>query len=264
MKPKNTVAAFINTLLEAHEVSLEMIVACAKEHSDELDQMKDIYDLRSNGDVELLLTLPLVLISSEEAAVQVIDYFKSEEFENPLFQTAAPNLARHKVLLLSAFVYNPSFFSMAWNWCAYIQDKVRREQSKQGLSLVKSGGEKREFPFKKRERKVIERKVAASSGNLDFGDSTAIEGIGELRQLAEEIEGQLYFQFSLSVTNEQLLRPFVLEIEFSTLKDGKVHTVEIRDNPDEPEQVIRSEPRDDIDVSLGIEIHCDRIEFKPI
>jgi len=116
-----------------------------------------------------------------------------------------------------------------------------------------------EYIFKPALKK--DRKVAASSGNHQFGESTLLEGIGELYQFAEETEGHSYFQFVLTITNKQLPRPFILEIEFATVKDGKDHKIIINDNPEEPEQVIRSVPVKDIDITLGIEII--RIELRP-
>ena len=262
MTHTNTPAAFINMLLKKHGVPLETVVACTKEHLGKLEQMKDIYALKNSNDAELLLTLPQLLIVSEETASQIIECFKNEEPENPFLAAAQPNLEKYKVLLLSAFVYNPSFFSMAWNWCAYVQDKVRKGQAKPKLELVKpetntiNPDGRMIWELNRR----IDRKVAASAGNRQFGEATHLEGIGDLYQFAEEAGESLYFQFGLSITNEQLSRPFVLEIEFTTVKDGKPHQISIEDT-DEREQSIRSMPVDDVDASLGIEIH--RAAFRP-
>jgi len=259
----NTAAAFINTLLKKHGISLETVVACVKEHLAELEQMKDIYTLRNSYDAELLLTLPQLLISSEETALQIIRYFKNEEIENVFLATAEPDLEKYKVLLLSAFVYNPSFFSMAWNWCAYIQEKVRKGQAKPKLELVKSekninhADGSRIWKLNKR----IDRMVAASAGNRRFGEATHLEDIGEMYQFVEEVENRFYFQFALAITNEQLSGPFVLEVEFTTMKDGRTHTTVIK-GTDKQEQEIWSNRIEDVDVSNGIEIH--RVEYRPV
>ena len=265
MKNNNTQAAFINLLLKEHGIALEAVVGCAKDRLAELEQMKDIYALKRTSDAELLLTLPQLLISSEKTAAQVIEYFRNEEPGNPLLQSAEPDLARHKLLLISAFVYNPSFFSMAWNWCAYIQEKVRKQQTLPELKLVKSETEMTKtansgFIIVYRMGLLKRRRVAATSGNHLFDEATPLEGIGELRQFVEEREGHYYFQFGLSITNEQLSRPFVLEIDFTTVNDGIAYHIAIEDDPDKPRKAIRSKPLD-IDVSQGIKIH--RIEFRP-
>jgi len=67
-----------------------------------------------------------------------------------------------------------------------------------------------------------------------------------LYQFAEEVDGRCYFQFVLTIANEQLPRPFILEIEFATAKDGKDHKIIINDNSEKMKQVIRSVPVGDM------------------
>ena len=248
----------LDTLLLRHHVTLTAVYDCAVAQLDNLNNMEHIFDLENEKDAKLLVTIPVLLFTNKEAK-SIIDYFKNEERENKLLQSAKPDLEKYKVLLLSAFVYNPSFFSMAWNWCAYIQEKVRKQQGKPNLRIVKSQTEKTravtggtntvDFPVSLR----MDRRAAASAGNNSFGKITHLKDIGELKQLVKEEDEHCYFQFSLKITNERLLRPFTLEIDFTTLEDGKEHHTKIDDNPNRPRQTIRSEPMD-IAASQGIEI----------
>ena len=251
----------LDTLLLRHNVTLHAVYNCAVAQLDDLHNMEHIFDLKTGEDAKLLATIPAVFFSDTEAE-PIIAYFRKEEKDNKYLAKINPDLEAYKVLLLSAFVYNPSFFSMAWNWCVYVQEKARKLQTKPEL-IWKKSKTKSGFEFKPSRPLIIERMAAATAGNHPFGKAIPIEGVGDLHQYAEEVEGRYHFQFVLSITNEQLSRPFVLEVEFATVKDGKIYHITIEDDPDEPEQTLRSEPVEDIDLSGGIEISSP-IKFRQI
>lgn len=275
MKTNNPIK-FIITLLEKFNISMETVVDFIVENNAEIDQIKEIYKLRNDNDAELLLTLPYILMQTEEIAAKVVNYIKNEEPDNAVLQNAAPDVEKHKLLLLSAIVHNQSFFSMSWNWCAYVREKIRK-QAHNAASVteeavykaldarapqtpqIENDGSVIVFIF--RQSKRIERSLASTDGNRAFGEPTHLEGIGDLHQLVEEVGEHLCFQFQLTITNEKLARPFVLEIEFSAIKSGKAHVIRIEDDPNRPRQSIRSLPVYDVDASKGIEIR--RIKFKP-
>jgi len=253
----------LDTLLLRHKVTITAVYNCAAINFSCLCDMEKIFDLKTAEDIKLLVTIPELFFTKTEAQ-SIIAYFLEEEKSSEFLAAAEPDLEKYKILLLSAFVYNPSFFSMAWNWCVFIQGKIRKGQPKPKLELVKNEKNSRRpdgSTIWELDRR-IDRKVAASAGNRQFGEAVPLEGIGELYQFVEEVEGRYYFQFALAVTSEQLSRPFVLEVEFTTMKDGKNHKIKIEDNPDEPEQTIWSSRVEDVDVSRGIEIH--QVEFRPV
>ncbi|MCL2196884.1 MAG: hypothetical protein FWB77_04650 [Treponema sp.] len=275
MKTNNTFN-FINTLLEKFNISLETVIDFIVENNAELDQIKEIFKLKNNNDAELLVTVPYILMPSEEIAFKVVNYLKNEESENAVLGNAIPDVEKHKLLLLSAFVHNQSFFSMSWNWCAFIREKIYKKINKNAsvteesvyaaldartaqTPQIENDGSMIIYIF--RQSKRIERYRASTDGNRAFGEPTHLEGIGDLHQLLEEVGEHLYFQFHLSITNENLARPFELEIEFSAIKDGKVHVISIIDDTNQLQQSVRSIPVDDVDASQGIEIRS--IRFKP-
>lgn len=101
----------------------------------------------------------------------------------------------------------------------------------------------------------IEYKAAAGLGFHPFGETSDLPGIGILAQLGDEMGGVFYLQFRLTITSDLVPRPFAVEIDFTTLKDGKRYRVRIEDDRDNPEnKVIRSMPVE-ADYSHGIVIH---------
>jgi hypothetical protein len=246
---ENTPEAFVNELLVKNSIPLEEIIACARERGAELDRMERIFDLETAEDARLLMALPALLVPAD--AERVIDYFRKEESGRPLPESAAPEDGRYTLLLLSAFVYNPAFFAMAWNWCAYIRDRSRKAAPK--LRPVKDTNDFRVIEFTP--ARHIEYKAAAGLGFHTFGETTDLPGIGTLAQLGGEMGGVFYLQFRLTITSDLVPRPFAMEIDFTTLKNGKRRRVRLEDNRDNFEiTVIHSIPVE-ADYTHGITIH---------
>jgi hypothetical protein len=253
---ENTPEFFVNELLVKHNIPLEAIIACARERGGELDLMERIFDLKTAEDARLLLALPALLVPAD--AGRVVDYFRREENGNPLLESSVPGDDQCTLLLLSAFVYNPAFFAMAWNWCAYIRDRSRKAMP--GFRLVKDTNSSHIIEFNP--ARHIEYKAAAGLGFHTFGETSNLPGIGALAQLGDEMEGRFYLQFRLTIDSEAVPRPFAVEIEFTTLKDGERHRVRLEGNKDNLETaVIRSIPVE-ADYSHGIAIH--RIASEPV
>jgi hypothetical protein len=246
---ENTPEAFVNELLVKHNIPLEAVIACARERGAELDRMERIFDLETAEDARLLLALPVLLVPAD--ADRVIDYFRKEEHGRVLPESVDPADDGRTLILLSAFVYNPAFFGMAWNWCAYIRDRSRNAMPK--LRLAKETNSFRVIEFKP--ARHIEYKAAAGGGFHTFGDETELPGIGTLAQLGDEMGGCLYLQFRLVIISELMPCPFAVEIDYTTLKDGKRYRVRLEGDGDGPDNtVIRSIPVE-ADYTHGIAIH---------
>jgi hypothetical protein len=259
---ENTPEAFINALLVKHNVPLEAVIACAKEYGGALERMESIFDLKASNDARLLLTLPLLLVPTD--ADSIIKYFRNEERENQELVDTESDLNGSKTLLLSAFIYNPPFFAMAWNWCAYIRDRVRK-QLERPFTVVKNMDSSHSFEFKPARRIMYRAAASGVPGFRQFGESTDFEGLGTLGQLVAEMGNRSYFQFSLDLSAIQIPRPFVMIVEFTTLKDGKSHQITLEDGSEEQEEpadIIYSKPVEGIDYSHGIEIH--HAEWHPV
>jgi hypothetical protein len=246
---ENTPEAFVNELLVKHNIPLEAVIACARERGAEIDRMERIFDLETAEDARLLLALPALLVPAD--AGRAIDYFRKEEHDRALPESAAPEDDQHTLILLSAFVYNPAFFGMAWNWCAYIRDRSRKAMPK--LQLDRDTNNSRIIEFKP--ARHIEYKAAAGGGFHTFGETTELPGIGTLAQLGGEMGGRLYLQFRLVITSAPESRPFAVEIDCTTLKGGKRYRVRLEGDRDDPDNaVIRSIPVE-ADYTHGIAIH---------
>jgi hypothetical protein len=246
---ENTPEAFINELLVKNSIPLEAVIACARERGAELDRMERIFDLETAEDALFLMALPTLLVPDD--AERVIDYFRKEASGGPLPESVAPEDGRCALILLSAFVYNPAFFAMAWNWCAYIRDRSQKAMPK--LRPAKDTSSSRVIEFMP--ARHIEYKAAAGLGFHTFGETTELPGIGTLAQLGGEMGGRFYLQFRLTITSDLVPRPFDIEIDFITLKDGERRRVRLEADRDDPgNTVIRSIPVE-ADYTHGIAIH---------
>jgi hypothetical protein len=137
---RNETADFLNTLRLENRVTFKAIYACEREHRDEIQSMDTIFRLESEEDMRRCLAIPQIL--DPENADTLVDYFCSKHRDNQFISAAKSHPAGYKVLLLTAFIFNPSFFAMAWNWCSLYRHEVRmqmlREQeARKGFAAVR-------------------------------------------------------------------------------------------------------------------------------
>jgi hypothetical protein len=249
MSTTNTADRFLNNLLVQNGISPRALLSCVSQNSDVLDSISDIFDIRNSMDAKLMLTLPYLF--DADTAEDVISYFRKEQAGNSFVETAEPDVEGSKLLLLSAFVYNPSFFAMAWNWCSYVQYKAQHFHKPNTIATKRRSA----FTHKFTPARRIVYMAAAEVGFREFGEKTEIPDIGTLTQLGDEAGGTYYIQFKLSITSDSLPRPFIMTVEFTTLKDGQSHNIQIIDNPEKPDaSIVRSVPVES-DYTGGIEIH---------
>ncbi|GHU46460.1 hypothetical protein FACS1894200_00040 [Spirochaetia bacterium] len=246
---KNIPMAFINNKLIQYKISLETIEDCVKKNLEEIQRIKDLFDLKTIEDARRYLTLPPLLFPSLEAE-QIIAYLREEEKDNAILAAAEPDLERYKVLLLSAFVYNPSFFTMSWNWCVYVQDKVRQQTSKSDKPEVESDGRIIFFVF---EHQIDWRINKFATGSTVGFQSLAKRNVGDIATLEPmENKTEKLFQFRFTVKDNKINYPCIVDIEFVTLSDGRNHKISIEYDPKRPSA--RSAPVKEINYSAGIDI----------
>jgi hypothetical protein len=127
---------FIDTLLDLYHIPLLDIYFCAKEGSDDFNNIMDIYKFSTPMQQELCLTL-LAMISLKNNR-SIVREFKEEnglldEYDTDVIKKA---IDKNKTLLVSALMYNNNFANSALLLCAYMGRKVldRIEEFKKAVS----------------------------------------------------------------------------------------------------------------------------------
>ena len=128
-------ADFLDTLLLRNNITIKDLADQSNERYGELMDMERIFDLETESDFACCLTIPLLL--DPLAAQKIIEYFREEEHDSLFSKTAQPDIEKYRLLLVSAFVFNPAFFAMAWNWCAFIRQELQLQLQLQSQLQIK-------------------------------------------------------------------------------------------------------------------------------
>jgi len=243
-------ADFLDTLLLRNNITIKDLADCSNGCYDELMDMERIFDLESEDDFSCCLTIPYLL--DPLAAKEICAYFRDEEKGHPFVNSAAPDLEKYRLPLVSAFVFNPSFFAMAWNWCALIRQELQlmmKGKIARFPGVSSPGVEKPHFILQ----------AASGTGSIleiDFGAVRENNPDGRLWIRAKAGKVRFFFRFASYHESP----PCHLMVKCRTNKDGKEYSVLLNEelnNRENKELIIRSGNIPDFDYSeveiLGIE-----------
>ena len=210
-------------LLENNITHLDVDL-CAMRHMDKINDMMSIFDHKTPRDRQLVLGL-LGLIAQEEHRDATINFYKETYgfTENPASDRDGI------VLLLTACLYNPAFFSFAMSVCEDIEAELaaipvteRRDIKTSSIKVIRS-------PH------IINTnyKIPAEALAADSTEEKGFEDIYKYSINHENIRGTLFymkddlknFQLRIHFTELQDPIPFVLEVHFTTINDGEKHTI---------------------------------------
>jgi hypothetical protein len=183
------------------------IAMCAMQHMSRINHMIDIFDHKTDKDRQLVLEL-IGLIAQEQRDDAIKFYKKTYKFsENPASDRD------DEVLLITACLHNPPFFSFAQSVCEDIKAEVRKSSA----NVIYHYFQKSEIP---------ESIAAAEPGFYTFH---------ELKVNLGDIHGTLHFkkddldnlQLELIFDESQEFIPSELQVHFTTKRDGEPHEIDI-------------------------------------
>jgi hypothetical protein len=121
-----TPTKIVDNLLLKNKITYKAVYDCFKENSKKIDRAKKIFTLKTNEDKKLFLSLAALLVPKNAEAIN--NYLAHENGLAAVSNEKSQNQV--KLFLLTAFVYNPPFFVMAWNLCGFVQVKLAKEAGK--------------------------------------------------------------------------------------------------------------------------------------
>jgi hypothetical protein len=183
---------FIDKLLVKYRISLRTVYRFAEEHDSEIQGIEGIFDLKTERDKKLCLVLFRLLSGrSEEIGSHFSNRYGFADSLDDLFYE------QNKLLLITAFMYNPPFFAMAWNLCGLVLADIADKSTGRENEGPVGGTKIIVFP-----QALKVHRLAASGteeGLRQFGKSHHVsvgDYSGEL-QIMSDAEGYLQFRFKL-------------------------------------------------------------------
>ena len=197
----------INLMLTNH-ITLSDAYHCAEQQMDRINNMMDIFE-HDNDEDKQRLVLELLGLLAQDKRSEVISYY-SKEYD---FDVKPDSNAEDVKLLLSACIYNPSFFSFALSICEFVRSKLSAAKPiAEGVNVI---------PFRK---PIFQDHLPVFNAASPEGFKIFIE---KPMDIDNNISGTFYFmgntykqvilEFVFNEAQEKI--PFELEFCF-TAKDG--------------------------------------------
>jgi hypothetical protein len=246
---------FIDRLLLKYHISLRAVSDFTEGHREDLQQAGNIFDLKEGRDKKLCLAVFRLL--SEKHAEDISESFCSRY---NIDDTSVDDLffEQNKLFLLSAFIYNPSFFAMSWNLCGIIQSQLAFQAKPQGATDKPqiAAGKVIRFP-----RTVVPLAASGAEEELQeiWTESIKQENVfGKLRIFANNKDGAGKVLFRFRFHEYRSEPPFYLLVHYISNGDNSEHTAELNiiavNNNRKAELVIASEPEKGVRYGDGLTI----------
>jgi hypothetical protein len=212
---------FIDQLLLKYRVSLRRVYKFADEHMKELEQAENIFELKDDNDKKLCLVLFRLMAGKNSLAISKFfcDRYHINDYSiDDLF------FEEHKLFLISAFIYNPSFFAASWNLCGIIishlayEAEAKKETQKPQNGTVVIIVFQRFIPAEHRASSAAETLKEIWSEDID---QDGIQG----KLLIEANAGIVKFSFIFKEYRSE--PPYNLRVHYKTQSDNVEHTAEL-------------------------------------
>jgi hypothetical protein len=152
----------IETMCEQFDIPLAEIQKYNREHKSEIEHIKDIFTLKGDYKEKYLALLYLFSDGDED----YIKRYREQSGQNKPEYDSANLLERHKVLLITALIYNEDFYAMAINDIGFASVGIGiKGAGKNALLSVVQPGENRQgniTGFPKSGPWAAEERIAAS------------------------------------------------------------------------------------------------------
>jgi hypothetical protein len=245
----------IDRLLLKHRISLRTVSDFADKHMGELMRAEKIFELKEEGDQKLCLAIFRLLSEKQAEAISAsfcsLCHIADSSTDELFFE-------RNRLFLLSAFIYNPSFFAMSWNLCGIMRSHLTAQAESSIDGQEQKNGAARLIPFQ-RTMHVLAASSADEALREIWSETVYLDGIsGRLRILANDKDdaGLMQFRFRFSAYHPE--PPFYLRVFYTTNSDSGEHVVELStvavNNSGKGELVIASELQRGIRYSEGFVI----------
>ena len=227
------ISMYINDLLVQNNVSLKKIYDCSVKQKETISQIKKIFDSKTYNDY--LLTMTVLRVIEGNKAENIIGYFKKDcgiDY-NPDDKYFDDN----KILVLTAFIFNPSFFSMAVNMHGLIMHELQRQNSSAALLSEKLNDLKEKVSDLVSKEKYVNLNIPAFQLNY-ISASTSNHGLIEIMRkdnidlggikgtlIINGSEKNKIIQFKFEFPRPNRTFPFNLEISYTTKADNKKHKI---------------------------------------
>lgn len=244
---------FIDHLLLKHNISLRAIYKFADKHMKELEQAENIFDLKEEKDKKLCFAL-FRLMAGKYASAVIESFCESynitDSFLDDLF------FEEHKLFLIAAFIYNPSFFTMSWNLCgiirsqlAYRAEALKEAQKPQTGAVIVVIFQRNIKAFMASSADKILREIWSEDIDQD--------GIqGKLRILANNKDDSGMVQFRFKFKEYHSEPPYYLRVLYKTNSDNIEHTAELSviavNSAKNKELIIASTPQNGVRYEGGL------------
>ena len=297
---KNGAFETICNLRSKHGISLGEIKDIQQKERETISSIENIFDMSNQTDVDLLVAL-IYLLNDEPDDIydwfienhKNCEYFNDSKKANSFGNTIASSLLDTGVaafltipspkdnnnsvtpgndylfkILIAAFMKNPLFFSMAWNWNIFNLNSISdsRFESESSKSKQRDDGVIILFPNPKDRRRPQSRRVdyrihVTAAGTPGFNNLTKMPinfpFLGELEVRGNSETERLVFVLFIAPECREM--KFKMNIYYEI--DNKEYTATIiKDSPDSKEQI--STPPIRIDFSKGI--HIKKVEWNPL
>ena len=215
----------IRNLRTKHGISLGEIENIQRKEIDILSTIEKIFDMSSQKEVDLLVALIFLLNDKPD---NVFEWFKTTHSDCKYLSKAIDKntYSDEYKLLIAAFVQNPLFFSMAWNWNTFNKE-----------SLAFSAVDDFYIP------------MAASSADKGFLYKQ-IPDIGTMYMYYDEDYEELTLR--IEVNEENLNKKFKVYQKIQYAENGEIFEIEFENNG---EKIIAGKPILTQNPSHGIRYH---------
>ena len=231
------VTEYLNNLLIKHRVSLKMVYDCSVNQKETIDGIARIFDSEAYNDYLLSMTVLRILAGNDTDKIN--GYFKHDygidyDLNDKFFE-------EHKILVLTALMLNPSFYSMAMNMHGLISYELYKQESPVAAAAGKFNDLKEKvITFISKETYIpfnapvfgLVYQSAGTSGNqlieIMRKENIDLNGIkGSLIVNANEKNNVIQFQFEFAESHRFV--PFYLEVTYVTEADNKTRKIKINE-----------------------------------
>jgi hypothetical protein len=238
-KNENTITQedILNDMLLENGISLPEIYRYNKEHKSEIEGFQSVFGMRTEEDIRKCIAL--IGIIYPEKAKDIASYLLNDKgIENSTaFIAKKEDVIRYRIPLLTALVYNSSFFSIAWDLCNIILTEIvnNRVGTRETPTSEKDNVLENIIIFP---QPFIINKVAASPkrepGMRQFGKDCRSGDINAVIRTLRDNAG-VKFQIKCSFDKAPV---YPLDVFLRTKADSKEHAISLdQSNSNNPLQI---------------------------
>lgn len=247
---------YINNLLKKRKISLETVAEYYSTNKENFKSPELFFSQNDINDYPKFYAIANLLSDNSE---EVMSYFKQELKEKNISTNIYPPVDEDYLYILTAFVYYPVYFALAWNWTSFIESRIsiKKINSKEDRedSIINSSRPLFRPNFESICEPYIEYAFAASeSGFRQSGTEHSLGKYGKIWKKTCNDVGMQGVIFFISLSCEYQTKKVSFEITFETLADNKEYKVSVSKSEEKMKEIIQSKTIK-ADISKGIKVN---------